>query len=210
MNTPPKPENETAAQGNSPALIGRPPYAPEIADTVIERLAGGETLVAICRDQDMPSTTTVYRWRDENSVFRDRFTQARHDQMDVWGDECVAIADDGTTDYITKVGRNGVEYEAVDQEHIQRSRLRVDTRLRLMAVIAPHAYGPKVEHDHTGVVAVQHELSDKERARRMALFLTENRGMTIEGELADVEPRSLHGNLPPVASDGESEDNIEA
>jgi len=210
MSTHPKPGTLTSAHDVTASRTGRPPYPPEIADKVIERLAAGETLVAICRDTDMPSTTTVQRWRDENPSFRAAFAQARHDQMDVWGDECVAIADDGTTDYITKVGRNGVEYEAVDQEHIQRSRLRVDTRLRLMAVIAPHAYGPKVEHDHTGVVAVQHELSDKERARRMALFLTENRGMTIEGELADVEPRSLHGNLPPVASDGESEDNIEA
>jgi len=142
----------------------------------------------------MPSYSTViyFKNRDENSAFLTRYIQARRDQMDTWGYQSVDIADDGTTDYITKKGRNGVEYEAVDQEHIQRSRLRVDTRMRLMAVIAPHTYGERVAHDHSGEIEHVVKLSDRERMRRLALFLLEDQaeGMTIDGELAAPKPQS--------------------
>jgi len=138
----------------------------------------------------MPATTTVYRWKDENAAFRDSVTRARHNQMHTWADECVTISDDGTTDYIIKKGRNGVEYEAVDQEHIQRSRLRVDTRLRLMAAVAPHLYGDRVEVKHSGEVSHTHSISDRERMRRMALFLLEDQaaGALIEGTATEAEP----------------------
>ncbi len=86
------------------------------------------------------------------------------------------------------MGRNGVEYEAVDQEHIQRSKLRVETRLRIMAVVAPHAYGPKVEHDHSGEVQVTHTIDDRERMRRFALFLMEDEQASPAKQPID-EPR---------------------
>lgn len=176
---------EAIVEGKS-AKIGRPTVmTPEVQDTIVERLIMGDTLSAICRDHDMPGRSTViyYKNRAENSAFAARYAQARLDQMDTWGDQSIDIADDGTTDYITKTGRNGVEYQAVDQEHIQRSRLRVDTRMRLMAVLAPHVYGERVQVDHTGDVAVTVQLSDRERMRRFALFMLEDQaaGVTIDG-----------------------------
>ena len=133
-------------------------------------------------------------------MFQGSFVRARHNQMHTWADECVSISDDGTTDYIIKKGRNGVEYEAVDQEHIQRSRLRVDTRLRLMATVAPHLYGDHMTVEHGGAVTVKHELSDRERMRRMALFLLEDRaaGVLIEGSAspAAVEPGNQQATSP--------------
>lgn len=170
-----------------PAKIGRPTVmTPETCDEIVERLSNGETLSAICRDPEMPGRSTVTYHKAENSVFAERYMQARQEQMDTWADQTVDIADDGTTDYIVKKGRNGVEYEAVDQEHIQRSRLRVDTRMRLMALIAPHAYGEKVSHEHTGEVIHTVQISDRERMRRFVLFMLEDQasGATIDGELA--------------------------
>jgi hypothetical protein len=155
-------------------------------DQIIERLETGETLSAICRDPAMPGRSTVLRHRDKNPAFGVRYADARLDQMDTWADQTIDIADDGTTDYIVKTGRNGVEYEAVDQEHIARSRLRVDTRMRLMAVIAPHTYGERQTVEHTGSVDHVVKLSDRERMRRFALFMLEDQaaGVTIDGELA--------------------------
>ena len=183
-------DTQTQAPANKkPAKIGRPTVmTPETCTKIIERLILGETLSSICRDPDMPGRSTIiyYKNKAENSAFANRYAQARLAQMDTWADQTIDIADDGTTDYIIKKGRNGVEYEAVDQEHIQRSRLRVDTRLRIMAVVAPHTYGEKVAHEHGGEVIHKIELSDRERMRRMALFMLEDRaaGATIDGELA--------------------------
>ncbi len=170
------------------AIIGRPTiYSEALARSIFEQLESGTTLVQICLQRDMPSTTTVYRWKHENSAFQERFTRARHNQMHTWADESVLIADDGTTDYIIKKGRNGVEYEALDTEHVQRSKLRVDTRLRLMAAVAPHLYGPSVEVKHSGEVNHTLDLSDRERMRRFACLLIENEkaGALIEGKATE-------------------------
>ena len=190
MSKPRKNQATTTANKEPSKKIGRPVtvMTPENCEQVIERLTNGETLSAICRDPEMPARSTIlyYRNAPENSAFADSYAQARLAQMDTWADQVIDIADDGTTDYIVKTGRNGVEYTAVDQEHIQRSRLRTDTRLRLMAVIAPHTYGERVDHKHTGEVVHTVELSDRERMRRFALFILEDKaaGVTIEGELA--------------------------
>ena len=163
--------------------VGRPTVCtPENCDEIIERLTNGETLSGICRDPKLPARTTILYYRNKNPAFADRYARARRDQMEKWEDEIIDISDDGTTDYITKIGQNGAEYQAVDQEHIQRSRLRVDTRKFLMAKIAPHVYGDHVEVKHGGDVTVQHEISDRERMRRMALFLLEDQelGTVIE------------------------------
>ncbi len=176
-------ESMRVAEEKAIATFGRPSdFTPELAVKICLLLEQGQTLTAICRDPGMPDRTTVLRWKRENTDFHHRYSRARHDQMDCFGDQNIDIADDGTTDFITKKGRNGVEYEAVDQEHIQRSRLRVDARRFLMSKIAPHVYGDHIEHSHSGEVTVQHELSDKERMRRMAYFLMEDKakGVLIE------------------------------
>jgi hypothetical protein len=61
--------------------VGRPSdYTPEIARAICDRLALDESLASICRDERMPSTTTVYRWRNAHLEFRDDYARAREDQ----------------------------------------------------------------------------------------------------------------------------------
>ena len=165
---------------------GRPTVmTPEVMDLICARTADGESMRALGRDPDMPSKTTIQRALYKDSAFASRYAVARESMYKGWAEEIVEISDDGTTDYITKVGRNGHEYEAVDQEHIQRSRLRVDTRKWLLSKLLPNTYGDKVEHQHGGEVAhtVTHTLDDREKMRRMALFMLEDQaaGVTFEG-----------------------------
>ncbi len=163
--------------------VGRPTtFSKEMAETICARMAEGESLRSICRDHYMPHRSSVYQWLRKNAAFADLYTQARELLVEHWADEILTIADDGTTDFVVKKGRNGAEYEAVDQEHIQRSRLRVDTRKWLMSKLQPRKYGDRLEHQYSGEVTIQHELSDRERMRRMALFLLEDQaaGTVIE------------------------------
>lgn len=61
--------------------MGRPSsYSDELARALCERIALDESLASICRDEDMPSVTTVYRWRDEMPAFREAYARARVDQ----------------------------------------------------------------------------------------------------------------------------------
>lgn len=161
---------------------------------ICSRVAGGESLTKVCRDPAMPNRGTVTKYAagdgPDNQQFAVRYAQARESLLDVYADEMLDISDDGTTDYITKVGRNGHEYEAVDQEHIQRSRLRVDTRKWILSKLRPGTYGDKVTAEVTGSVGVTHDistLSERERMRRFALFMVEDqRQPAVDGEAVAV------------------------
>ncbi len=173
-------------------------FSDTMADLICGRMAEGETLRQICRDPAMPARATVYRWLSKNSGFRDQYAQARELLVEAWADEILDIADDGTTDYVTKVGRNGAEYEAVDQEHIQRSRLRVDTRRWLLSKLKPGQYGDHMEVEHTGAVDHRHHISDREKMRRMALFLLQD--SPPAGTIIDGEAEPIHASPEPEPS----------
>ena len=57
---------------------GRPSrYTSELAAVICERLAEGETLRSICRDDKMPDKATVLRWLGDKAKtdFRDQYAQ---------------------------------------------------------------------------------------------------------------------------------------
>ncbi len=126
--------------------LGRPSdYNEETALKICERLAEGESLRAICLDDDMPSKSSVFRWLDANPSFRDQYARAREFQADTMADEIQDIADDGTNDWMEKRLNDGSVIEVVNHEHIQRSRLRVDTRKWVASKLKPKKYGDKLD-----------------------------------------------------------------
>ncbi len=158
------------------------------------------SLRQVCMARDRPNRSTVYTWLNKYPAFAANYAQARELLYQVWADEILEISDDATTDMVTKTGRNGSTYEAVDQEHIQRSRLRVDSRRWLLSKLVPKQFGDRVEHNVEGEVTHKLELSDRERMRRFALFMLEDQragGHTIEGL---VEPISSERQATPHPS----------
>lgn len=198
MSTPTETQSAAAAQKSRPRLRGAlVKFNETVADQICGRMAEGETLRQICRDAAMPARSTVYRWLSKNPPFADQYARAREALVESWADEIIDIADDGTTDYITKVGRNGAEYEAVDQEHIQRSRLRVDARRWLLSKLNPGQYGDHMEVDVSGAVDHRLQITSDETVRRLALFLLQAPGgATIEGHSSPI-PASDEA-MPPA------------
>lgn len=113
------------------------PYEDRIGTIICNRIADGESLRSICRDEGMPSKALVLRWVGELPSFRDQYVRAREAQADGYFEEIVDIADDGQRDYT--VGEDGQEF--VNHDHIQRARLRVDARKWVAARMAPKKYG---------------------------------------------------------------------
>lgn len=134
--------------------IGRPSsYTEEIAETICERLAEGESLKRICDGDGMPRKATVFRWLETNESFRDRYARAREAQADALADEIVAIAD------TTEEGEETVEkgdgsIETRRGDMIQHRRLRVDARKWYASKLAPKKYGEKAEVEHKGEVSI--------------------------------------------------------
>lgn len=119
-------------------------YTPELAARICALIAEGQGLREICRADGMPAPSTVVLWVTSNrDGFAERYARAREAQMERFAEEILEISDDGTNDWMKrKVGDEVID--VVDHEHIQRSKLRVDSRKWLMSKIAPKRYGEKV------------------------------------------------------------------
>jgi hypothetical protein len=120
---------------------GRPSdYTQAIADEICERLIDGESLRSILHSEHLPSKKTIYSWLMHNPEFLNQYTQAREIQADTFVDEMTDIADDGTNDYMEKVLQSGEITHVADHEHINRSRLRIDTRKWVAERMRPKKY----------------------------------------------------------------------
>lgn len=131
---------------------GRPSlYSEELAEEICRRIAGGRSLRSVCRDADMPDGATVCRWlaKEEHARFRDHYAHARELQADALFDEALEIADNGTNDWMLHNDPDNPGYR-LNGEHVQRSRLRVDTRKWAAAKLAPKKYGDKIEQTLQG------------------------------------------------------------
>lgn len=122
------------------------------AKAICMRLMEGESLRSICSRKYYPSRRTVLYWLNSNDEFLRQYTQAREIQQEIFYDELFDIADDGSNDWYMKEGKDGQEFPAVDHEHINRSRLRIDTRKWVMERMAAKKYGNKQSVEMSGSV----------------------------------------------------------
>jgi len=153
-----KPKNneappDTKNVGGRPTLI-----SDALIDEICMRLVEPRSLRSISEDEDMPCWRTLLGWlmignRPEPPELHARFllqyTYARQLQQEVNLDDCVQIADDGRNDFMLRKKNEGWEPVA-DYEAINRSRLRIDTRLKMAEKLAPKKYGPKIDLNHGG------------------------------------------------------------
>lgn len=137
----PAPKGNKYAVGNS----GRPSeYTQARADLICEMLANGMSLRTVCKHEGMPDGATVFKWMRTNEDFLKQYTRAKQESSDAMAEEILDIADDGRNDWMEKqVGRTTIKVP--DNEVLQRSRLRVDTRKWLMAKMKPKRYGDKID-----------------------------------------------------------------
>lgn len=140
-------KTETSEPPEVQAKVGRPTdYSENLVDRICELIAttprGLDFIIAT--NPDLPCSRSVYRWLDEHLAFSQKYKRAREQQADLLFDECLEIADDSSHD--TKiVGREGQEIEVADTEWIGRSKLRVDTRLKMAARLSPRKYSEKLD-----------------------------------------------------------------
>lgn len=138
--------------------MGRPTdYNQELVLTICDRLSDGESLRSICRDEAMPDKRSVLKWLALYPEFATQYARARDAQADAFADEMTDIADDGARDYgLDKDGR-----QIVNQDHISRARLRVDTRKWIASKLKPKKYGERLELAGDATAPVQITITDK-------------------------------------------------
>lgn len=121
--------------------MGRPSeFTQEIADAICERLADGESLRSICKDDGMPSRMTVFRWLGdpERVAFRDQYARAREEQAEFYAESIIEISDEKEVEAIYQ--GEDVKLD-LSSSAIARNRLRVDARKWYASKLAPKKYG---------------------------------------------------------------------
>lgn len=140
-------------------MSGKPLYDRDVlVPQICERLAKGEPLTSICRDLGI-DRKTVNNWRNQDENIGKEVQAARDEGYDAIADDCLRIADDNQGDYKLEL-RGREEVVVIDKEAVMRSKLRVETRLKLLAKWDPKRYGEKVEHEHQGGITVHLDATD--------------------------------------------------
>jgi len=140
-------------------------YTDETALIICARIAQGEPLTRICKSDDMPDITTVYRWIAAREEFRHMYAISREDQADTMADEIISIADEADV----SITQDGEETRlSLDSVAIARNRLRVDARKWVAAKLKPKKYGDRIAQEVTGAdggpVAHEHTVGFDESA----------------------------------------------
>lgn len=107
-------------------MAGRPTdFTPKIAATICERLANGESLRAICKDEKLPPESTVRGWVvDDRESFSAQYARARDIGLD-----CRA---------------EGIGEKLSLETDTQRARLVFDHERWYLSKLAPKRYGDKL------------------------------------------------------------------
>jgi transposase-like protein len=101
-------------------------YRPELGEMICERLAGGESLTSIARDEGLPTYATIMRWVNRHPDFQEMYVQAREIQAHYYFDEARDVA------------------RAATAGSVWVSRLQFDIIRWQTARLAPHKYCERV------------------------------------------------------------------
>ncbi len=109
------------------SAMGRPEiYSDDLAARVCAALSDGQSLRTVCKPDDMPGLTTVFKWLHEREDFAERYARAKAEAADAMAEDMQAISDDPTLDHNHK-------------------RIMVDTRKWIASKLKPKKYGEKVQ-----------------------------------------------------------------
>ena len=147
--------------------MGRPStFDADVAEAICAKLSEGVPLALICRDEGMPAVRTVSDWKKAHDAFSADFARAREEGFDALAAECLEIADETSLDTVST--ENG---ERPNTEWISRSKLRIETRLKLLAKWDVKRYGDKMALGGADDMPPLTGLSDEDLAKRIAAKL---------------------------------------
>ena len=105
-------------------------FRQDCLDVVCEYIREGRPIKDACAEDGMPSPTFIRKCLDRSTEFQDRYINSARTHCLSEAGNILLIADDVT-------------------EETSRSRLRIDTRLKMLEKLIPEVFKHKVEVQHT-------------------------------------------------------------
>jgi hypothetical protein len=124
--------------------MGRPSkFTQGLADQICDRLALGEPMAVICRDEGYPSDRTVRDWISANEEFSAAIARARESGYDMLAAQCLEIADTPLLGQETVTKAEG-QTEVREGDMLGHRKLQIDTRMKLLSKWDPKRFGDKL------------------------------------------------------------------
>jgi len=129
---------------------GRPTdYTPELADLVCARLAEGESMRSVGRDESMPCTTSLFKWLREIPEFAQQYAKAKEESADAMAEDSLDIADNQVEQPLIVDGLplqiDGKVVMIKDAVSVNHAKLRIDTRKWYASKLKPKKYGERLD-----------------------------------------------------------------
>lgn len=156
---------------------------PENMRRICELTAAGRTLRQIARELGC-ANPSIAQWISGDAEFAKQYSVAKQIQAENMAEELIDISDDAVNDWMSRETEDGGVEKVLDKEHIQRSRLRVDTRKWLMSKMLPKKYGDRQQVELSGEIGVR-QMSDSVLDDRIVQGLVAS-GMSEEAARAYV------------------------
>lgn len=132
--------------------LGRPAsFTPDLGDVVCERLADGESMRSISRDDSMPCMTTLFKWLRTIPEFTQQYEKAKLECHNAWFEDIVEISDNEVGNPVlvddNPIVIDGRPVMFVDSASVGHARLRIDSRKWALSKLMPKKYGDRVQQD---------------------------------------------------------------
>jgi DNA primase len=135
-----------ASEAAKPKKAGKPTtYNEHIALVICIRIAEGESLRQILKDDGMPAQSTVYEWLLRHAQFAEHYARAREEQADTLADEIIQIADEQPEIVVVTDKKTGAVIEhKLDGAFLQWQKNRIDARKWTAMKLKPKKYGDRL------------------------------------------------------------------
>jgi hypothetical protein len=126
-------------------------FSMEMIERICDRVAHGEYVKDICREEGMPHRISFYRWCRDHEEAGDAYRFARLMSVEYYVE--------------TALERSQQQSDDDTKEKILRDKLMVETVKWFANKIAPHIYGEKQQVDVSGSILVEAVRYDAPTAR---------------------------------------------
>lgn len=115
-----------------------------LVEEILKRVAEGESLREICAADDKPDHSTFLEWVRNDEALANQYARAMDCRADAVFDEMFDIADNAANDWMERTDPTNPGWE-LNGDHIQRSKLRIDTRKWALARMNPKKYSDRLK-----------------------------------------------------------------